>query len=152
VIIIGIDPGETTGLFAASGTHLRPYANTEQNPYEAMRQLDFLLETERDLPDVHVVCERFTQQSMRMSPQYAALETIGVVRWLCTRWGAELTLQSRSQKAIVTSFMLKSIGWWTSGLAGHANDAARHALIWLATHHPNHTLVQRTIGTIAAIG
>jgi len=150
VIIISVDPGETTGLFAVSGESLRPYVNFEGNPYEAMRQLEYLLENDRGVP--HVVCERYTQQSTRITPQYAALETIGVVRWLCVNNDVELTLQSRSQKALITTFMLKKIGWWTSGLAGHANDAARHALIWLATHHPNHTLVQRTIGTIAAIG
>jgi hypothetical protein len=148
MIIIGVDPGETTGLFAVSGESLRPYVNTELNPYEAMRQLEHLLENDRGVP--YVVCERYIQQSTRITPQYAALETIGVVKWLCTNLEAELTLQSRSQKAIITSFMLKEIGWWTSGLAGHANDAARHALIWLATHHPNHTLVQRTIGTMTA--
>lgn len=149
-VLIGIDPGETTGIFAVSGEHLRPFVISERNAAHVMAQLERLLSTGD--PEVHIACERYLQQSTRITPQYTALETIGVVKWLALKYGAELTLQSRSQKAIISSFMLKSIGWWTSGTRGHVNDAARHALIWLASHHPNHTLVQRTIGTIAAIG
>lgn len=153
IVLIGVDPGATTGIFAVtldtSGSG--PFVNDERDAHLVMLQLDRTLRGVDHRP-VYVACERYVQQSTRITPQYAALETIGVVRWLCAMYAAELTLQSRSQKALVSSFMLKNIGWWTSGTKGHVNDAARHALIWLATRRPNHPLVQRTIGTIAAIG
>lgn len=151
-MIIGIDPGKTTGIFALSDDPGRPPTVNERDAYWVMDQLDWLLQSAKADENVYVVCERYTQQSTKLTPQYDALEVIGVVRWLCHRWGADLTLQSRSQKSIITSFMLKDIGWWTSGTRGHVNDAARHVLIYLATRDPNHPLVRRTIGTIAAIG
>lgn len=150
MILISVDPGQATGLFACYNDG-EAFMNHDRHAYTAMRELEELLNTYVD-SDVHVVCERFTVQSTRITPQYDALEVTGVVKWLCSKHGAELTLQSRSQKSLVNSFMLKQINWWATGTRGHGNDAARHALIWLAAHRPEHTVVQRTVGTIAATG
>lgn len=149
-MIIGIDPGKMTGLFRLDDDPSRPPTHLECSAYSAMNELEGQLMAGSVDENFFVVCERYTQQSLRLTPQYDALEVIGVVRWLCHRYGAELILQSRSQKKLVTSFMLRDIGWWMSGTKGHTNDAARHVLIYLSTRDPNHPLVRRTIGMMAA--
>jgi hypothetical protein len=149
-VIIGIDPGKVTGLCVAEGDFISPQL-LELPAYEAMIYLDQRLR--RTGERVHaVVCERYTQQSLKITPQYDALEVIGVVRFITRQLAARLVLQGRAQRKIVTDDMLRAVGWWKRAGDGHANDAARHTLLFLSTVNPSHPLVQRTIGKMAVIG
>lgn len=57
-----------------------------------------------------------------------SLETIGMIRWLCT-WHrcAILPAQPASARKLGDDSKLKRIGWWNPGHR-HANDAANHLL------------------------
>jgi hypothetical protein len=64
-----------------------------------------------------------------------SLELIGFMRWASRRYtGRDLTLQTPSQaKRFTSDARLKLMGYWTVGMKGHANDAARHLLLAEAT-------------------
>ena len=137
--IIAVDPGKTCGMFELTDA---TFAHSELEPYDLVRMLD-LSET----PWITLVVERYTQQSLKLTPQYDALETIGALRYVARRNNWMFTLQSRSQKSRVRDDALRELGWHKPGMS-HANDAARHALIFLARQQPNHRIIRRIAGMI----
>jgi hypothetical protein len=133
-LLLAVDPGVTTGV-----------AMWEQgaNVYmaEIEDQLRFCDLAERALRiqyrDMVVVCESFrvTMETAKKSQQPASLEIIGCLRWLCHTYGAEFVLQTPADaKAFSTDEKLKKADLYRPG-QGHANDAARHAYLWLSKNH-----------------
>jgi hypothetical protein len=81
---------------------------------------------------VELVIEKFTitNETAKKSRQYDALNIIGVFRHYSYMSDWPLTLQSPgSAKKLGTDDRLKDLGWYTPG-KGHANDAARHLLLY----------------------
>jgi hypothetical protein len=88
----------------------------------------------RQMVDV-VVCEDYiiTQRTIKLSRQNMSLESIGVLRWLCSAWMIRFVLQTPSEgKGFGTDEKLKRLGWYRPTPGGHANDATRHLLTFLA--------------------
>jgi hypothetical protein len=83
--------------------------------------------------DLRVVIERYiiSVETAKKSPQPWSLELIGVTRKECWKFGAKLTLQKPSEKEFATNEKLRHVGFWHVGGDGHANDAFRHALVYL---------------------
>jgi hypothetical protein len=83
-----------------------------------------------------VVAERFiiTPKTGTNSQAPWSLETIGMMRWIVhEEWGLPIddaiVLQSAVEaKTLVTNDVLKRIGVWHRGGAGHAKDALRHGV------------------------
>ena len=110
---------------------------------------DILERIDRDLnggPAV-IVVERFVQQSLKHTRQYDALEMIGALRWIASRYGATFVLQSRSDKARVPDDTLRALGVWDPQHPD-AMDAFRHLLIYVARAYPQHSLMRRLAGRI----
>jgi hypothetical protein len=84
-----------------------------------------------------VACERFTitAQTVRNSQAPYSLEQIGVLKHLCRESGHSVDAISFQApvdaKRMFPNEVLRGLGIWHRGGAGHANDAIRHALLAL---------------------
>ena len=126
MIIVGIDPGDTTGMFTYN-------TNTLSHTAQHHTDIDQLLARIRNFTtwsEVFIGMERFhiSERTVRSTRQPKVLDVIGAVKAL----GVPIIEQNASDaKHIGTDEVLKSIGWYTPRLR-HANDAARHCLLLLA--------------------
>lgn len=143
VIVLGVDPGGTTGLCLLSGTtplDARVLFHA-QVPVEDMprvfRQLLGAYEVD------YVALERFTisGETVKKSRTSAPMDMIGGVKWECalTEPPVLVVMQSRSDaKTAYPNERLIELGIDVKG--PHAKDAAKHALLSLhARHNPLQT-------------
>lgn len=146
--IIAVDPGKMCGLFIFVTT-TGIVCWDELPPYGLITEVNRQMLISRNISQpVAVVSERYTFTSVKMTPQYDAIETNGALRYITTRWGVRFTLQSRAEKTKVTNEILKRVGWYSATPDGHANDAARHALLSVTRLFPDHEVVRRAIGIV----
>jgi len=140
--VVGVDPGDSTGLAIIRGDGFRPHF--EQGPPSILDDFTvrfaFLLNPGYD---VLVACERFvvTVDTAKHSAQPTAQQTIGVVARLCRLNVWPLHLQSPSDvKSLIPNALLRDLGLYLRGRdvdardANDVNDAQRHALAALAYH------------------
>lgn len=140
--VVVLDPGKTTGVVEWD---TRPFAGVQ--PFTA-RELNFkdtcsyLMNVASGYmvspaQDTVIVAESFiiTPATAKNSQAPWSLEVIGVARMVCEVYiGRELRLQqAAAAKRFSSDARLKRAGFWTPG-KGHANDASRHLLLYLATH------------------
>ena len=89
-------------------------------------------------PGIRIVCERFTitQETAKKSQAPFSLEQIGNLKQAMRDAGipvTEINLQApRDAKAMFPNPALKKLDYWHKGGAGHAMDAIRHGLLYLA--------------------
>jgi hypothetical protein len=83
--------------------------------------------------ETHVVIEDFkiTVETGKLSDAPWSLNLIGVVQYLCYLNGKVLDLQLPSQKPFADNDKLRAVDFWHVGGEGHANDALRHAMVWI---------------------
>jgi hypothetical protein len=142
-MILAVDPGKATGVscFTWESKDIEPVLqwSTELQPHEfagPTRQIiadaqagDFVLD---------IVCERFTinAQTVRNSQAPYSLEQIGVLKQIMRDAGMsdnELKYQSPADaKRMFPNEALKKLEYWHRGGEGHALDAIRHGLLYLA--------------------
>ena len=148
-VIISVDPGKMTG-FAVY--HLRkgpefpvgPWPNSvgkewkfvswERPTWEAVKAVDLLLQDNKDLLEA-VVCESYhiTMQTLKKTrTENWSMESIGALRYVSTLAGIPFILQSPADRMFSTDAKLKAMNWWNPSKGGHANDAARHMMLYLA--------------------
>jgi hypothetical protein len=138
---LGIDPGKTTGwaLFT-DHTTVPGFASGQVegrfNFYDW-----YLTRTQKHNPDA-VVMEDYiiTPGTAKKSQQRDPLLIIGRIEGDCYFNEVPFRLQSPAQgKSFGTDEKLHHFGWWESTEGGHANDAARHLLRYLAVdrRHPH---------------
>lgn len=90
-------------------------------------------------PSVEVVMEAFhiTKRTSDLSEAPWSLELIGATKFLVRRFGAaDFSLQSPGEKPFADNKKLRHVGFWHVGGEGHANDAYRHAMIYIHDKHP----------------
>ena len=90
-------------------------------------------------PLVEVVIEDFhiTKRTADLSEAPWSLQLIGATMFLSRRFAAkDFVLQSPSDKPFASNEKLRHIGWWHKGGGGHANDAYRHAMVYIHDRHP----------------
>lgn len=135
MLIIVLDPGKTTGLVTFD-TVTAEFTAHELNFDDTCNVLKTLLDTAIEGADVHVISESFiiTQQTAKNTQAPWSLELIGVARYLSRQYtGRDLVLQQpAAAKRFSSDARVKAMGWWTPA-KGHANDAARHLLLFTAT-------------------
>lgn len=130
VRVIAIDPGKTTGWAAW---------NSETDKFLAgqMPLFEFLYWYETSMTgDFETVVESYiiTAGTLTKSRQYWSLEGIGAIKYLAERDGRKVTMQSPAEaKKFATPEKLKAVGWWVPG-KDHAQDAARHLLVFVVRH------------------
>ena len=87
----------------------------------------------------HVICESFTVNAGTAKKDPSAypdvFSLIGTIRYLAWANGAEFHFQTPAEaKSFATNDKLKRLGWY-KGAPGHADDASRHLLTFLAKNN-----------------
>lgn len=141
--LAAVDPGDSCGFcFLVDGDRV---AYGQGEPLNVIGQVTGFLRFHLGKPDTYaaVACERFTisRRTARLSPQRGALDVTAELRADVHRLGVAVSLQSPSDaKRLAPDKLLRSLGLWLTGGdlnlpdANDANDATRHALLWLARH------------------
>lgn len=128
--ILAVDPGTVTGIAdydKQRGVFFNEVKGGVKGFVDAVRH-------SLPLYDV-VVCESFviSPRTLRVSRVHDSLDIIG---WLKGEEGytyPELVMQTPAQaKQFATDDKLRRLGWYNATKDGHANDAARHLLTYLA--------------------
>lgn len=143
-VIVGIDPGKSTGLFILQDGH-RMYAR-QGNSVEIFNAIKPTLQRFADAEDInlHIACERYiTGTKGAKSQQNDAMHVIGQAQLIADELNVALEMQTTSDvKGLVPNSMLKMFKLYVTASevsqsdANDANDAARHALFCYARHYP----------------
>lgn len=135
-LIIGADPGGTTGIVAI---HLDPAPQVVLTMHDsgpaAVTWLADLLDRITPPGDEHVVAvERFNIAARTLrgtrDGTLEALYTIGAVRYICGVWGVPMRLQEVSTaKHAFNDDVLRRLDLYDRVHGPHERDALRHALL-----------------------
>lgn len=134
-ILIGVDPGKTTGLFLYSNTPRfgfldRQFMRDEVAADDMPKRISDLIVKSTDYvgySQVHVAVERFiiTGRTAKLSQQTDALEVTGMVRAFARLHTSNPIRQyMKANLKFANDGALKCAGWYSSKL-GHSTDAAR---------------------------
>jgi hypothetical protein len=130
-VIIACDPGKVTGI----ATYWSGSVSSMQEPtWYAIDRIWAMLGAP-SMPVSTIVCEAYvvTAATLRKTRQYDALESIGALRWMANKHHIEFVLQTPADaKRFADDAKLKAAGWYFPTPGGHANDAARHLMLYLA--------------------
>ncbi len=137
-LVIAVDPGGTTGLsfWSPPGLLTVPDLSSEPRQREFWPQMvEDITGWCRHIPHVVIVCETFkiTNATVKLSQQTDALEIIGALKFVAHLYnpGPVVMQTPADAKRFSSDARLKAAGFWRPG-EGHANDASRHLLLWLA--------------------
>lgn len=130
--LLGLDPGLMTGACLVDITTLdEPVMvwSEEWTIADFHDKIGHLME----MKNISVVIEDFkiTVETAKLTPQPWSLHLIGVTLYLGYINNVKVKIQTPSQKPFATNDRLRAVGFWHVGEDGHANDAARHAMIWI---------------------
>jgi hypothetical protein len=134
-MIIAIDPGKISGIAVYDGSsQFRTYEHDVQSTIRFVDNVWHQLHG-----DIEVVTEKFTI-SERTLKTALSLDALDINGWLVIesqRRDFPLKIQTPAQaKSFSTDDKLKALGWFNPSLDGHANDAARHLMVYLITQKP----------------
>lgn len=133
MMIIAVDPGAGTGIAYYNTDTDEHWAGEYEYAQVAPKVETLIRYGLRRGYTVKVVCEKYVMTPGRKSPQPEALMHMGAVEWICRSEGVSLTWQFPGPaKSTVPDAILRKLGWHRVTKDGHANDAARHVLLWLA--------------------
>ena len=131
--ILALDPGKKTGWAAYDFTTKR-FVSGEGDFITSARRAHAIAAEHND--ELSIVSESFTitVNTAKNTQATWSLELIGVYRYLSLAYCREdLTLQApAAAKRFSSDDRLRAMGWYTPG-KGHANDAARHLMLYLVT-------------------
>lgn len=135
-LFVAIDPGKTTGYAVFDPTDGRFMSDQVAGRFDFYRTLRNLASSGRPL---EVVAEAFTitARTVATDRQYDALYIIGYVEAAAEVNGWPFSLQAPgTAKGFASNEKLSVLGWRNPTPGGHADDAARHMLVYVATKHP----------------
>lgn len=158
MIIVGVDPGGTTGMFTAQlEVDVAQRWRTVSVTHHEVGWEDFGDLLDRTLSkavplfrDRMVACERFVMGTGRgggTTQQPDALMNAGVTRWLAYHYDAHFHMVTKSNAIkLASNDRLRASGWWGRGMT-HSNDAARVAMMALVSWQPQilSSLVQHVV-------
>lgn len=135
-VILGVDPGEMTGVFSSVFTGLNGNVvsinlGDQYSRDEVMPKLNHAITEWARLwgpENVHVAVERYiiTKRTATLSQQPAAMEITGAVKGFAELAGVEVKQYLKANLKYANDDMLRRMGWFKKG-SRHANDAARQA-------------------------
>jgi len=133
--ILSVDPGKMTGLaWWVNEEHGSAEVTYEETAPAVARFI-------REHPEAYIICENFfiTMETAKKSQSTWSLRLIGAIEYICQEAGLNPpVMQQPSQaKNFGSDARLKVLGWYkgsTKGFAGHADDASRHLMLYMATH------------------
>jgi hypothetical protein len=138
-VIIGIDPGLDTGVAirvvdSPGGVWFHSKEVTEA---EFGLWLEEVIIDHRGFK-ITIVCEDFFNSvaTAKRAPSPWSRELIGVIKFLCRKYGLELPVMQMpsSAKKVAPDARLKHSGWFLQTKEGHANDASR-LVMWYCLKH-----------------
>lgn len=133
VKVVGLDPGETTGVCVFTGVSMTTVGqiSTGQMPLAASRLREFILGHD---PDVVVIEDYRVYKWKADQHAWAELHTpklIGALHYICHIMKIPVVFQSAQVgKGFCTDDRLKEWGFYQISQR-HGNDAVRHAAHWL---------------------
>ena len=143
-IILAVDPGKATGVSCfgfdgVTGEEPHMIMAGEYQPHEFAAPIRTIIANAQDenIP-IEIVCERFVinAQTVRNSQAPYSLEQIGVLKQIMRDAGIDensLKFQSPADaKRMFPNEAIKKLDYWYKGGEGHAIDAIRHGLLYLA--------------------
>lgn len=129
--VLGIDPGELTGiaLYLCEDKKLSRVWAQEVGEVE----VDFLIETTiaEYAPDIEVINEKFfiTERTYKLPECHWSIEKTGVIKYMCNKYGIAYNWQSpKEAKDFCPDERLRNLDEWFVGGEGHARDAIRHVI------------------------
>jgi hypothetical protein len=139
MLIIGIDPGGTTGvvLIRPATDNIDVFTHMHLDGLHATQWVEAELTSHPD-EDYVVVVEQFTISPRTLTASRAgsmeALYTVGSVRYVCFRHQTPIILQTPSAaKNAINDEVLKDLDLWSKVSGPHERDALRHALLYSRT-------------------
>lgn len=134
MIVIGIDPGKTTGFAIWQNGHLL-IEQSGQLPRQQFFEWFEKIACTAHVSPLHVVIERFLIGRATVGKEgdaHYAIGGIGIAEYLSEKYEFELTIQGASKaKNFCTDEKLKILGWYHGTSGGHQNDAIRHLVTYL---------------------
>lgn len=141
--IIGVDPGDTTGLFICVVHTDGVMLDMQQVNADAILPWMQMITAVLDNCDVptdrkHIAIEKYqiTRRTVKLTRQPAAIEVTGVMKAIANEWGAHIwEFGMASTKKFASDDLLERVGWvHKKGKRSmrHARDAARQAWTCLA--------------------
>lgn len=137
--ILGIDPGLATGWGLIDCIDPDTPVVMESLELTVEEFFDKIEETIKTYgSDLVIVVENFliTERTGKLTQQPFSLWLIGVCMYLGYKYDVEIVLQKPAEKPFATNERLRVVGFWHVGAEGHANDAFRHLMIYLANKNP----------------
>lgn len=128
---IGVDPGETTGLFVVNRD---TRAHIQEKHWDAVSRVEKLVQW---APKLVVVMEAFNVFEQRTSLARAniqwPLDVIGAVRYVCAKAEIPVIMRWNYQKNKISDELLAQFGCLAAPAHKnrHTNDAARHVVGYL---------------------
>ena len=135
--LIGIDPGRKTGMIMLDikpNQDPQPTAHATHDPFGVVPALDrFAREDNGEVNSTtRVVIEKYVPREGVHGKDDTAQTVIGMVLQWSRDNGVDPIFQLPSERAMVTTAVLKNLGLWLKGHHNrHIMDAARHAVAWL---------------------
>lgn len=149
-VIIGIDPGLTTGVFTWHSGSPAPGFKPNRESEKLFPWFEGLHIEVDSFPDrfwnemvgwcritpperIHVAIERYiiTPKTAKLSQQTDALEVTGMVKAIAAIHGVvDVRQYAKANLKFASDDMLKAVGWYNPKMR-HANDAARQAFALL---------------------
>jgi len=136
-VLIGVDPGKTTGLFLYSNASRfgfldRRYLHDQVDAEDAPKRISDVIVKATDYvgySGVHIAVERFiiTGRTAKLSQQTDALEITGMVKgFAALRTSNPVRQYMKANLKFANDAALRRAGWYSAQM-GHATDAARQA-------------------------
>lgn len=137
--LFSVDPGLATGLalFDMSDP-INPVMlwSVEHETENFYKKAEEVISTLSE--DLEVCCENFiiTSATAKKGQAPWSLRGAGVIEFLCMKYGVKFTLQTPSDaKGFSDNKRLHDLGFWHVGDEGHANDAIRHAILYMSKNN-----------------
>ena len=143
ITVLAVDPGKASGIALVSWSGNQEdlpklELSFESQPENFATDVTICLTNWKQYEKFAISCERFTinAQTVRNSQAPYSLEQIGVLKHLCrtNEYGPDnISFQTPADaKALFPNEALRKVGTWHKGGEGHALDAIRHGLLFLA--------------------
>lgn len=132
--VLGVDPGKMSGIVVLRCADDLSFVEIELSEEKGQYETSMRIKEYSGMGAVDVVMEDFiiTMETVKKkSPANWSLELIGVGRFFAQLNGQKFVLQPPSMKPFCNNDLIRKLGLWVPGGAGHAKDAMRHAIIHL---------------------
>lgn len=84
--------------------------------------------------ELQIVCEDFiitVETAKKSLGGNWSIELIGALKYLCHIHSVPMTMQRPADRVTISHDQLRALNYWHVGGAGHANQASRHAVVYM---------------------